>query len=532
MSKRITRSRRPRDDGDIQAHATVLQVVRSESTSRQLDFQDEWSGHLAGADLIIPPPYSVGHLFQVIEQSSILRPCIEAYTVNTVGTGWEVGESVKGVKAKKSETRELADFIEHCNSEEGLSTVMSKVIDDRESVGFGFLEGIRDASGTLSLIRHAPALYTRLGHKHPQEVLVEYPVHRGSRTFYVKEFKKFRRFVQLVGGKIVWFKEWGDPRQMDRKTGAFKGEAHYTAGRDATEILHFKLPSNEPYGVPRWITQLPSVLGSREAEEVNMQYFKDNTVPPMMLMVSGGRLTKSSFNNLNEMLNHESIGRERQSRIMLIEAVGDSDTLDSKGTPVKLDVEKLSDVRQSDSLFSNYDKANRSKARQAWRLPGILLGEAEDSSNANAQVSVFLADSQVFDPGRFEVDEILNNRLVRPENGLGLKSVKLVSRVPPISSPETVIKTLTALNVMGAVTPRSAQAVANTVMQMELPGYPEKGQEGYEEWMDKPLTLTKGSKTHDEQEAKSQEIKDLEEDGDVGFRRPENGSEAEEIPDV
>ena len=50
--------------------------------------------------------------------------------------------------------------------------------------------------------------------------------------------------------------------------------------------------------------------------------------------------------------------------------------------------------------------------------------------------------------------------------------------------------------------------------------------------MDKPLTLTRSGNTHVEQEAKPQEIKDLEKDGNVGFRKPENGSEAEEIPDV
>lgn len=527
-TRKIRRSSLHRQDNEVFARTTVIKVQReADSTSRQLENIDEWS---LGAfnSLVLPTPYDVGNLSRIIEQSSVLRPCIEAYTVNTVQTGWEVDPLIRGTKAKDAEVMELQSFIDHSNSDESLSAVMSLVIDDRESFGYGFLEGIRDASKVISLLRHVPAMTMRLTPKHQKEVLVEYTIQRGRRTVTVKEFKKFRRFVQLVGGLTVYFKEWGDPRKLNRNTGLFEGEEGYRAGAEATEILHFKLPSHEPYGVPRWITQLPSIIGSREAEEVNMRYFKENTVPPMLLTVSGGRLTQHSFQELTRALTEQSIGADRQNKIMLIEATGDSDSLDKNGTPVKLSVEKLTDARQSDSLFDAYDKGNQAKVRGSWRMPAVVLGQGSDQNFANAQVAIFTADSQVFGPARVEIEEILNKKIVNAENALGLRSVKLTSRVPAISSPETTIKSLTALNVMGAVTPRSAQAVANKVLQMELAAYPERGQEGYEDWMDMPLVITTGkAKQQTNQAAKTQEIKDTEAEGNPGFERPENGSEAE-----
>jgi capsid portal protein len=310
----------------------------------------------------------------------------------------------------------------------------------------------------------------------------------------------------------------------------FQNEEGYTPGEDATEIYHFKLPSNEPYGMPRWISQTPSVLGSREAEMVNLHYFQDNTVPPLMLTVSGGRLTASSHQEITRILK-EGKGASRQNRIVLVEAVGEGDSLDSKATPVTLRVEKLASERPSDALFEGYDKNNRDKVRSAWRLPAIVVGQSADSNYANASVSLSVAETQVFGPERDDIDEVLNNKFLRGNNGLGLTSVKLKGRIPAINSADMTIKTLTALNVMGGVTPRTSQNIANQVLQNEIPEYPAPGEEGYEDWMDKPLamTLRAGSptNTHVEQGAKTEEVKEIEGDGMVGFRRPENGSEAE-----
>lgn len=490
--KRITRSA---PVPLVHARTTVFRVERPD-ISNQIAYTDEFGALTVGSPIgqvALATPYPVWNLFRLIDESNMLRQCIDAYVTNTVQTGWEVRPVSQGVIPNSTEQNELQSFIDHANSEETLQTVMEKVIRDREYVGFGFLEIIRDISDEVSILRHAPSKWTRLCPRHAAPVLVQYDIRRGMRTSSVQEYRRFRRFCQIVNGKTVYFKEFGDPRKMDYMTGSFEGESNYNPLNQATEIYHFKNPSNDPYGVPRWISQLPSIIGSREAEEVNMRYFQDNTVPPMMLTVSNGRLTQASYRELNRMLNEDGIGRSRQNRIMLIEAIGEGDSMDGKAGNVDLKVEKLADTRQSDGLFKGYDDANQQKIRSSFRMPPVVVGMSQDVNFATAQTSVAVAESQVFQPARSAVDEVLNKQIIQGRRGLQLKTVKLVSRTPSITSPDMVIKALTALNVMGAVTPRSAQLVANTLLQMELPLYPEEGDPNYEKWMDQPISFTRAS---------------------------------------
>jgi len=484
--------------GSVTAKTTVIRAVRASnddgnpgfSTTNQHQYADEFEDFVGVNQLILPTPYNTTNLFNVIERSNMLQQCVEAYVVNTVMTGWEVVPIARNIKVDKDEADELQSFIDFANSEESLTTVTSAAIRDRESVGYGFIEVIRDASRRISLLRWAPAFRTRLSIRHKEFVEVKYDVPRGKRLVTVTEFRKFRRFIQVVAGKYTWFKEFGDPRRLDSFSGAFEGEPNYKPGNDATEILHLKNPSNESYGIPRWINQLPSILGSREAEEVNMRYFEDNTVPPMMLTVGGGRLTAASYKELTRMVQETDIGRERQNKIMIVEAVSEGDSLDGKGAPVQLKVERLVDSRQSDQLFSDYDLANQAKVRSSFRLPAVAVGMANEHNFATANVAMFAAETQVYAPLRFEIDEALNNKIITGRTGLGMKTCKLASRPPAITSPDATMKAMTSLNVMGAVTPRSAQGVANKMLQTELPPYPQKGDKDYEDWMDRPMPLT------------------------------------------
>lgn len=531
QSRRLVVRRRQKENTGAGIRATVMSVQRAETdTSRQIEAVDEFAGFVVSnnGSMLLPVPYNVSRLFELIERSNMVGQCIESYVTNIVLTGWEPDNLYRERKASQDEVFELQSFIDHANVDQSLTMVLEEAIRDRESVGFGFLEVVRDLLGRPSLIRHASAKHTRICTKHKDEVFVRYEIMRGRRVTAVQEFKKFRKYVQIINGQTRWFKEFGDPRPMNAETGYYANEEGYRAGFDATEIIHLRLPSSEPYGVPRWINQLPSIIGSREAEEVNMRYFQDNTVPPMMLLVGNGRLTQASYQELTRVLNSDGIGQQRQHKVLLLEAIGETDSLDGKTNNIDLKVEKLTDARQSDGLFKDYDSANMAKVRSSFRLPPVLVGMSQDVNFATATTSVFVAESQVFAPERSRLDEILNRTLINGVYGLGLKTAKLTSRTPSITAPELVIKTLTALNVMGAVTPRSAQSVANKMLQLEIGAYPEDGQEGYEEWMDQPMPLTlRGTveNTQNEQANKTDQIKDTEVEGDVLPSRPKNGEQ-------
>lgn len=519
------RIRRIRQKATVSARVTSLgtSVARAD-TSRQIEQEDVFQA-VGVKDTILTPPYAPTFLAACVERSNMLKQCIAAMVTNVALTGFDTAQVRQDTKADADEEEELKSFLEAPNSEESLTGIHAKVEEDYETYGYAFIEVIRDRSRRISLLRHARTFDTRLLPKDKELSTITYDVMRGRRRSTVTEHRAFRRFVQVVNGKVRYFKEFGDQRKMDMVTGEYGPVA---ADREATEILHIRQNSPDAYGVPRWINQLPSILGSRESEECNLRYFEDNTVPPMILSVAGGRLTAQSYKELKDLLEKQSIGTDRQHKMLLIEAVPEREALDEKANPISLKVDKLTDARQSDGLFREYDESNQSKVRSSFRLPPVAVGLSQDVSFATANVSAFIAESQVYLPLRTVFDEFYNKRLINGPLGLGLTTVKLRSRVSLSSNPETIIKSLTALNAMGALTPRIANKLGNQVLQVDLDPFPEVGEEGYEEWMDQPIIfVTKGTASDEGQRLKSEEDKDIEDpdDGDVGQRQPEHGSE-------
>lgn len=502
---------------------------RRADTSRQID-PDHARG-LASSLIPLAPPYSLLGLDEVYEKSNIVKSCVAAYVTNIALNGWDVVPVATGVKVDPDEVQVLQSFIDSANYEESLTGVHASVVEAYERRGHAYLEVIRDRSGRVSILRTVPGLTMALCPKNTEPVAVSYDVVRGPRTSIVKEYKTFRVFRQQIGGQTVYFKEFGDPRTLNRTTGKFYDATRKVPEKDAaTEIIHFKQSSEDVYGVPRWVSQLPAILGSREAEEVNLRYFEDNTVPPMLLTVAGGRLTAESFRQLKSLLGSRGVGKERQNQILLLEAVAERDSLEDKGN-VTLQVEKLTDTRQSDGLFKEYDESNQRKVLASFRLAPINIGKSADHNYATAQTAMFVAENQVYAPMRRVFDEMYNKRLVNNPLGLGLTTVMLRSRAPLITNPETLIKTLTALNVMGGLTPRQAQDTIFDVLRIELPRYPKAGEEGYEEWTDVPLALSLKSRdgasqdSRVEQGTKTKEIDNTEAQGDVLPQAPEHGQE-------
>ena len=536
MPRRIRR-RATSDNGNVRVRA-VGNTVKRTDISRQAEDLDGFSeGMLQGA--VLATPYSIPDLARLFELSNILRQCIEAMNTNIVRFGYRAIPTNPEGTMEGGEKSMLESFIDSPNTDETLMGIQAKKTTDYEKYGFGFLEVIRDARARPSLLRHAKSYNIRLMKRSGSPVVVKTVVNRGGARSTVTEYKRFRRYVQSIGTTKVYFKEFGDERIMDYRSGVYEGKDKKVDKKyRATELLHERQYSEDNYGLPRWISQIPSILGSRESEEVNMRYFEDNTVPPMIMSVAGGRLTRQSFQDLNNLLKGQGVGKDRQNQILLIEAIPETTGLDEKGT-VSLQIEKLADVRPSDGLFKEYDDANMAKIRSSFRLPPVVIGMSQDITFSTANVSAYLAETQVFLPERQGHDEFLNKNFVNHPKGLNLKTVKLESKGPSVTNPDQIIKTLTAVNVMGGVTPRRAIEVTNETMQLSIPQYPKKGEENWEAWMDMPMALSQkiiavttqqtgeGDKEDDEQSSKDTDIKDREANGEtgVGENATEHGSE-------
>jgi len=492
----------------------------------------------------VPPPYSPDRLLQIIENSSCLPQNIEAYVTNIDGLGhrlepvvdldsdearehvreamWidrvdqhvgtdaatdarptdseydvespsdeEVDALVARLKrAARVERARLTTFIDFANPNGSFTQLRRETRGDIESVGNAYWEVLRDARGRVARLVRVPPSTMRITalEKTPVEVEDRVPVGL-TRWETLKQHRFFRRFVQVTEGtsrSVVWFKQFGDPRVVSRVTGAvYKDDAALKSaeplGSAANEMIHFTIGrGGGGYGIPRWIGVLLAVLGTRAAEDVNYAYFDNKGVPPLALLVSGGRLAAESVEKITGFVENNLKGRANFHKILVIEAAPAEGDLPGNGQTAQLKFERLVDAQQGDALFLNYDERNADKVGSAFRLPRLLRGDVKDINRSTALASLRFADDQVFEPERMEFDGWMN-RVLLPVLGVRLwrfRSLALRTR-----DPETMANVVAQMNTAGAIVPNESREIMADALGRELPPIDQ-------EWARQPAQFT------------------------------------------
>jgi len=450
-------------------------IKASVSPNTQQLYKDDFSNQYGD---ILAPPYNLKELKMIGEYSSILQQCVDAYKTNIIEFGIEpdykidinsvdVQEAIK--KQAQEEWIRLDEFIRYLNLDESPETILGYAIDDREKTGNGYLEIIRDGTGTPAGIEYADTQYMRICKKTVPEK-VEYTILENGQEKKVTRWKRFRKYVQLVDDKKVFFKEFGDPRIMNSATGKF--DDNTPENLRATEIYHMKIGS-DTYGKPRWIGNLVSLYGARKAEELNLTYFTNGRHIPAAITVSNGKLDDASYTELQDYMNNLS-GSENAHKFLLLEVEGTSqeDMMgDEKVTPAKVEIKSLAEILQQDALFLEYDERTRNKIRSSFRLPPLYTGESQDFNKATADTARKVTEEQVFQPERKAVARALNTLFLE---GLGLKYVKLIIKGANFRDPIEIAKALYPLISAGSVAPNDLRNLASQVLGEKLDAFGEE----------------------------------------------------------
>lgn len=360
----------------------------------------------AAANSILEPNIKPGTLLQLVTTNNILGQCIEAMEVNIDGTGHQiVKKDQEDGKEDKAQLQMLKDFFNEPYPGKSMVSIRREMRRDLESTGCGYLEVGRSMAGEITTLNYMQGDQMRLL-RLDDPVEAKKTLTRNGKEVEITLRVRERRFVQLVNGKRVFFKEFGASRELNRHTGEWAKPGEAIAAKDrASEVLYFHVnrEPKTPYGSPRWINQLPSVLGSRKAEEYNLDFFDAGGLPPVLVLVQGGYLGTG----MKETLESHLGGAGSKHRAAVVEAIAASGSLDSAGS-VKVTVERFGTERQQDSMFQNYDQKCEEHVRCAFRLPPLFLGKAQDYNFATAQTGYMTAEAQVFAPERTEFDERMN----------------------------------------------------------------------------------------------------------------------------
>lgn len=489
----------------------------------------------------IEPPYDPERLLIEFENSNALRQNVDAYSQNVDGFGYRFeptldldADDVDSVisnalvidKFEQSQ-REMAEFDWNYEPTPEEIETMKKMIRRRmelekgkldlffafsvsdrsftelrknsrmesEIIGHGFWEIRRNLGGRLAAFGYVPSYTVRavdLGSDDviEREVPIKVsPIRWGTR----RELHRAARWVQIVPGEQpLYFKEFGDPRIISARTGQVHKsvddmrEKEGDDARPATELAQpFRVhsPRSGHYGVPRWIGNLKSVLGSKKAEMVNLLYFNNKSVPPLAVLVSGGSLSESAVDRIKDYVENELKGDESNfHKILVIEASPASapmefDTLNSG--KVRIEIVPLTSAIHNDALFMKYISVGRDMIGESMRNPKIVRGSTDQVNRATAQAALEFAEAQVYQPERAGFDWWIN-RFVMPELSILFWEFHSNS---PVSTDLDTAKAIVELTKVGVLTPAESRRLTSRVFNVDLRNIKAA-------WVNQPLQLT------------------------------------------
>lgn len=465
-----------------------------------------------------PTPLPPDRLNALVEMSAHLRPQIEAYVVNVHSRGHsfkpvinldgpeaaarvrdamfvdmlmaaeqnekkisdvkppsEAAVEKRLVEVRAQARLELAratSFFSSCNPDGSFEDLRERTGQDMEGTGNAYWEVIRDKDNKPRHLVRVRAATVRIGVGPGKEVEV---TERRKLTDLSHEIVKvrrtFMRFTQLdgKGNPSIWFKQFGDPRVMSRKTGKYHSnvaaliKTDGRRAREAREMFHFDIPSSSPtpYGMPRWIGNVPGVLGSRELDETNLDYFLSNAVPALALLVSGGRFGKGVEEKLKEFFEEEVRGRKSTHKMVVLEAEAQKTGPNGPSQNPKIEFVPLRNAQVNDALFQVYDKNNADKIRTSFRLPASLTGAGRFNL-----AELKFADDQVFQPLRDDFDAQINKHIM-PALDITLWLFESVGTV--MRDAEVVGRLTVDMVREGIIVPDEGRALMSKVTQMDFP---------------------------------------------------------------
>lgn len=512
---------------DDSKHTSVVKVHTFDSDAeesnvlREVDEQEQRFG-LVGA---IEPPLRLRRLLFVFEHSNALRQNIDSYATNVDGFGHRF-EPVIDLDSAEADQRiahaiflerlrahrrgdadvptmpadgevdarrtQLVDdmrlekslldnFFEFCCEGMSFVTLRKRVRQDLETLGNAYIEVLRDGAGEIAEFVYVPAFTIRLMALDEKSIDCTRRVRVSDLSFEDRPHRKrFRRFVQVHETRTTFFKEFGDPRVVSRN----KGTVGKLGGDDdapATEIIHLRIhTSRSAYGIPRWIGNLKGVMGSMEAEDVNLSYFSNKSVPPLAMLVSGGHVTDETVKRIERHISEEIKGKANYHKILILEAAPSSGAALDSSARTGIDLKPLTQAQQKDGLFQEYDQNNQDKVGMSFRLPRMLRGDIRDFNRSTAEAALDYAEQQVFGPERNEFD-FLMNRHVLPD--MDVKFWKFKSNAPQLRDSEAIAKIIKDLTLAGVITPEEARQLTAEVFNQEFVRLDE-------EWTKQPIALT------------------------------------------
>jgi PBSX family phage portal protein len=481
-------------ESDATAGVRVHGLVPS-GHAKEAEGQTAW----AGVDVIEPlyPPDALLYLYNI---SDTLRQCVDAMSTNIDSHGHffepvidfssedireqveaalmadgsaevdeeEIDEKIaKWRRMAKIERIRLKSYFEGVCFESSFVGLRRATTTDKESIGWGAWEVIRNDKGVPVRFKHVPAHTIRMTNRKDMVIVEEYIPTGILESKRVKVAQKLRMFVQLEGNGngYTYFKVLGDPRKIGTDGIDYTDGTEMPDGVEAaTELLLFQtyFPGS-PYGVVRWAGQIPQIKGSREAHDNTLDYLENSAIPRGMLLVADGRMNSESVTKLESFF--KTLRGEAENRMVVVEAETPRDKALEQNGRVQVQWVSFRNEQREDATFSAYVSANAHGVGSSFRIPPIIRGDTKDFNRATAVAAIEYAEEQVFTPEREAFDWVVNRKILPV---LGVRFWKFRSRGPRKSDPEAMSKIAESFLKHGVVMPAEMRSFAELTLGIDL----------------------------------------------------------------
>jgi PBSX family phage portal protein len=311
---------------------------------------------------VVEPPYNLISLGKTYEVSSANYAAINAKVTNIVGLGYDLTPSLKVKQMledladnpdKLNKTRkklerakaEILDWLDTRNDDQTFTETLTKAYLDYATTGNGYIEIGRKTTGEIGYIGHIPAA-----------------------TMRVRRLRD--GFVQLVGGKFAFFKNFHDEEDLPAPIGI---------DPRPNEIIHIAdyTPTNSYYGVPAIVPAKNAMAGNEFASKFNLEYFENKATPRYIFWIKGAKLSRDAESKLFEFFQNNLRGQSHRTLIVPLPG-------DDAGSKVEVKMEAVENGIQ-DGSFDKYRKSNLQEILMAHRVPMTKVGAGEGLSLAAAK---------------------------------------------------------------------------------------------------------------------------------------------------
>jgi len=465
-----------------QKEISAYREKRDAVLSQQIEAEaPEFPMERVGNNIFLTPPYDPHELYAWAIRCDIVKACTDAMVQNVDGFGYKLvylGDDTT-VDEDDPEKERIKNILDQANEYQSFTTIRKRLRTDLEVIGYGGIEVVRYTGGEIFLYP-IKAVNLRMTQKLAPEIPVKINIKRDGKIVTLTVNRKFRKFAQVRSdGKIRYFKEFGDPRYLNKTTGEYF-DTPIAPEQNSTEIWFFRHDFGvSAYGCPPWVAAILDVMGRYKSKYINMDLMDSQGIPPMLITVSNGSLTDESYEELQIILDAFR-GYQNFNRIACLESEFADTSIDgtSGSGNAKIELKNMVAFRQSDLMFKGYLKQTGEDIRHTRRIPDLYLGISESYTHATSKAAQAVAEEQVFIPERKEFDERFHLEFTIPE--LNVRNWKMVSKGPQIVGASQITQGVNAFK--DALTVNSAIDLANTAFGTEMSHF-------REEWAKYPISL-------------------------------------------